>query len=192
MFIKESLFKKLCAAALRDSMLRVETKLETYLISGGYWAFEINKDSVNKELKSDIIRMIGDWPAQGEAWTFSKNYGQLEFSGSEDSGVMDKINGSHWIKQTEVLIDRKGELFRAFQNKRLSFIRETFFRMIDPTEIDAEEGEDIPTGPLEAGHCILWYNNSMAIMIAETLIDRDRVVGRLENINLADELEDQE
>ena len=137
-----------------------------YYISGSYWTAWIRADHVPKEIKAAVIELTGELPEKGEVYRATKGGNQYEI---EQRDIYDlpsryeEANVSYHITQLMIRqADKVCRFLQEVETNTITGLNETFISLIDPGEIDKENGEIGPEGPRSAkvgGPCMIWGNN---------------------------------
>ena len=193
MFLKLTIFKRLLKKAWSGSGLLVGCKEEYHYISSGWWCVKVLRGGLNKKEKAALIELIGEMPAEGEAFKAFKDGGNQYEVGSLET--LENLLAAEYktpVKMTRMIYQIKDKFCRVFQEPKgqnCMFVSEAACELVDKKAINELE-ESPPEGPFtnNAGNILYWENNIMSLIVCKISIDEETEVHEvkrlLENIEL--------
>ena len=147
-----------------------------YSITGAYWSVYFMKGEIPKETLGDLIALVGELPDMQEAYVADKNGNQMEIYDDSNPTAMEAATEiGRTLHITPVILEYYPYFLSILQDDSLqaTAVNKDLIKIVQPSLIDAEKGEDLPEGPFGANALIegrffnaaCWYNNRMAFSI---------------------------
>lgn len=198
MFIKRNALRTLMKRAYKGGGLEVRNDGVGFSICGGKWCVYFIHGDMPKEVKGDLISLVGELPEKGEGYTAGKDGNQMEFYG-------DEIMSPLLVPQEKVLevipltvCDVVGILRDEYGN--LVPVSKEYLGLIDISNL--EEDEETPEGPFGVAAMVeerfynaaCWQNNMMAFSIGEKRSENPAVkamLNALKSLKITGEVENE-
>ena len=183
MFIKRNALKSLMKRAYKGGGLAVRNDGVGISICGAKWCVYFIHGDMPKEVKGDLISLVGELPEKGEGYTAGKDGNQMEFYGDE---IMSPLLVPQ-EKELEILpitvCDAVGILRDQYGN--LVPVSKEYLGLLDISNL--AEDEETPEGPYGIASMVeekfynaaCWQNNMMAFSIGEMRTDNQAVKAML-------------
>ena len=177
MFLSRNGLKRLMTIAYKGGGLTVKSDGPGYSISGSYWAVYFLKGEIPKETLGDLIALVGELPDTRERYTATKEGNQIEIYDEKDMSALeiaDSCKGE--LRRIPVMVNYHTYVLGLLQNPEDLQITPIDCRLLDivqPALIDADDGEELPIGPLAGSGLVegkffngaSWTNNRMAYSV---------------------------
>lgn len=123
MFLKHSLFKKLLKATASGDGVLIAADAGGYYLKGGWWRAYLERDRMDKETKSVIIGIAGEFPDR-MPFVANGQYNQYEIKETIDIPMYLELAETAKRKLKDTGVELKGfgyayHLFQAEKEKRL-------------------------------------------------------------------------
>ena len=177
MFLSRNGLKKLMNNAYKGGGLTVKNDGHGYSISGAYWAVYFLKGEIPKETLGDLITLVGELPENRERYVATKEGNQIEIYDEADLSALDAAEHCRdELIRVPVMINYHPYVLGLLQNPEDLQITPIDCRLLDivqPALIDADDGEELPIGPLAGSGLVegkffngaSWTNNRMAYSV---------------------------
>ena len=177
MFLTRSGLKKLMRIAYKGGGLRVRRNNGGLSISGACWTVYFLWGKWPKETMGDLISLVGVLPEQGEQYLATKEGNQMEIL---DDAMMDAMEiaeqGNYELYISPVILEDFPKHYRMMRNPdtgKIVCIREDYYECVDLDQVDTNDDEMLPEGPMIGRGSILgqyvdmvsWSNNRMAFAV---------------------------
>lgn len=195
MFIKQSVFEKLIKKAYKYDALRIyKSEDDDLIIDTPNCTLGIHRDSITKEVKGALIKLVGDLPERTESILYGKG-GNMQYEISEmiDTSILN----NDYTKDREyspyivsnVTIEK---VYRVIQSESdISIIRmfkQAYLNLIIRSLVDIKGGKTSVEGPIsnDEGSSLRWYTNVCALEIKRSVAEdyKDELIETLRKIKL--------
>ncbi len=190
MFLKSAKLKRLVKQAYKKSVLRLGDMGERLYISGSCWLITIKKEMMPKELVAMLYETAGELPEDGTSFLATEGGNQYELD--RVTRMIAEIEKEHMEKavKTNVLLESYETVYRLIQavnSGRIMLIDEEVIDTISVAEIDYDNKETKPEGPLCNNAVAYWENNVMTFLVyAGTDEKHEELLKNLETFHLSE------
>lgn len=165
MFLKHALFKKLLKATASGEGVLIAADQEGYYLEGGRWRAYMEKDRMDKETKSVIIGIAGEFPDR-MPFVANGKYNQYEIQETIDIPLYLEQAETAKRKLKDTGVELKNyeygcHLFQVEKEKKIVMVESRITEMISKRTAEKTE-DDFPTNPYLIGdHEVGWFTDSM-------------------------------
>ena len=168
MFLKTSIFRKLCKEAWRGGGLFLHCENGVYIIYGRYWQVEVGVEELTNAEKAAIIELAGEMPQEGEHFKAFKSdkhsYIQQIFR-DEGRFPHEPISESFRSEGVFTPITINGSLEMAVIRDKKSQDCYCVPRIVKQMITNEQDDTDPdPWGPVRGSNLIAWTNNITTVI----------------------------
>lgn len=188
MFLKDAKLKKIIKREYKKGVLRLGDMGERLYISGSCWIIIIKKTMIPKTLIAALYETAGELPEDGTSFLASRGGNQLETEWVAKDTVIMTAGHMKEAVLTDVLLEHLCVMQRVIQmvaTGDIMLLDEEMVDMIDMTEIDRDNGETEPIGPLCNSRAVCWENNAMTFLVCGRMDEKhEELLKKLETFRL--------
>lgn len=178
MFINPSTLKKLIKREYKGRGIRFGYFNEGIVVSASNFSIWFDAERVPNSIKSIIVEFLGQIPSNANQMMLvseDKPFAQIEMKDTytipQDFVKYAKVD----VDSTRVMIDGYGHLYNLYQNqdfKTIFGVDDELVSLYDVGQIDTENGETYPTGPLTGNDngFMLWKNEASILLVMPTKV----------------------
>lgn len=171
MFLKPSVFKKMCNEEWKGKGLSIQRVRGYYAVAGEDWLMEVSDTRMTPKVRSILCELAGELPGMEVGCLLFRKKKEPMLSGNIYENLLDEYKRTTEAYETTNIIFRtatgEAAVLQEETSRRKCMVDDMFMQMIDITAVEAKKGERAPMLPRcnPSDEYIIWANNVMAMKV---------------------------
>ena len=166
MFLNATIFKKLINNAYKGTGLHVHNKNGDIILWGSSWIILFVNGKMPKEIKGEIIKLIGDFPLKGEAFRVNKDGEHMAIDVSDETVFELDVDNTYKITNLSVeTSEGKCNIIENNITDEKYLINAMYTDIVDLDRLG--ENDEFPEGPytpVNRDYALIWQNSELRYM----------------------------
>ena len=171
MFLKPSIFKKICAEEWKGKGLRIQRSQGYFAVAGEDWVMEVNEQRMTPKVRSILCELAGELPSQAIGCLLFRKKKEAQDEKSIYENLLDQYRRTVEAYEITNIIFRtvtgQAAVLQEETSKEKCMVDDLFLQLIDVTAVETKKGERAPLLPRcnPGNDFIIWANNVMALKV---------------------------